>query len=96
VPSLNFLTDETRKTFLYEMSLIGDVLLKITDAIRINYEMVGNLEPALHAHIFPRYKNEPEELKLKPAWFYDWDSSPSFDFERDRPLMEKIKVQLEV
>ena len=47
------MNEVTRKTFFYEMSLVGDALLSVTDAVRINYEMLGNLEPALHAHIFP-------------------------------------------
>lgn len=69
--SLNDLSADQRKTFLYEMSIIGDALLHLTDSIRINYEILGNSEPALHAHIFPRYSTEPVELSGIPAWFYD-------------------------
>jgi len=96
VPNLNMMNSEKRKTFLYEMSVIGDVILEITDAMRINYEMIGNVEPALHAHIFPRYENEPEELRLKPVWFYDWEKAPQFDLERDEPLMLEIADKLAV
>lgn len=95
VPNLNAMAEEQRKTFLYEMSVIGDVVLELTGAARINYEMIGNVEPALHAHIFPRFDNEPEELRLKPVWFYDWENSPRFDAVRDRPLMDKIAQGLD-
>jgi diadenosine tetraphosphate (Ap4A) HIT family hydrolase len=54
VPHLNALPPEARGQFLQDMALLGDVLLEITNAVRINYEMLGNLEPALHAHLFPR------------------------------------------
>jgi len=27
--------------------------------VRINYALFGNLEPALHAHVFPRRADEP-------------------------------------
>lgn len=95
VANLNEMALEQRKTFLLEMSLLGDVILEITGALRINYEMIGNVEPALHAHLFPRYADEPEELRLKPVWFYDWDSAPTFNQERDEPLMQEIADKLQ-
>ena len=69
VPDLNALDHKARKTFLFEMSVIGDAILAVTGAVRINYEMLGNIEPALHAHLFPRRNDEPEALRLKPVWF---------------------------
>jgi len=95
VPHLNAMDAETRKTFLYEMSAIGDVILELTAAVRINYEMLGNIEPALHAHIFPRFDNEPEEFRLKPVWFYDWDDAPAFELSRDREIMQAIAEGLD-
>ena len=95
VADLNQLKTDDRKTFLYEMSIVGDVLLEITPAQRINYEIIGNVEPALHAHIFPRYRDEPEDLRLRPVWFYDWDNAPAFDPEKDSSLMEVISEHLE-
>lgn len=91
VSDLNQLNAEQRKTLLYEMSVVGDALLAITGAVRINYEILGNLEPALHVHILPRYNDEPEALKTKPVWFYDWDAAPQFDADRDYSLMAEIK-----
>lgn len=95
VANLNALEAEARQVFLLEMSIIGDVLLDLTGAIRINYEMIGNVEPALHAHIFPRFDNEPTALKLKPVWFYDWDEAPEFNEERDQELMQAIAAGIE-
>jgi diadenosine tetraphosphate (Ap4A) HIT family hydrolase len=94
VADLNQLQFDERRTFLHEMSVVGDVLLEITQAQRINYEIIGNVEPALHAHIFPRYRDEPEDLRLRPVWFYDWDSAPAFDAGRDTPLMTTIADHL--
>ena len=95
VADLNKLNAEARKTLLYEMSVLGDALLEITGALRVNYEILGNLEPALHVHVFPRFDDEPDELKTKPVWFYDWDTAPAFDPERDAPIMESIKTCLD-
>lgn len=94
VPHLNEMAAEARIQFLHEMSVLGDVLLQITGAARINYEMLGNVEPALHAHLFPRYADEPEQLRLKPVWFYDWEQAPAFDPVKDKPLMLEIARQL--
>ncbi len=96
VPHLNALSAVKRKEFLYEMSVVGDVLLELTNAVRINYEMLGNVEPALHAHIFPRYESEPADLKLKPAWSYDWDSIDKFNLGEQQAFMEKLKAGLDV
>jgi diadenosine tetraphosphate (Ap4A) HIT family hydrolase len=94
VANLNELNEQGRKTFLWEMSVVGDVILEVTGALRINYEMIGNVEPALHAHIFPRYENEPDNLKLKPAWFYDWENARAFDKSQDSELMQSIAAGL--
>ena len=95
VANPNHMNEATRKTFFHEMSLVGNALLSVTEAVRINYEILGNLEPALHAHIFPRYMTEPEELRLKPVWFYDWDAAPSFNLDRDRSIMDAIHDYLQ-
>ena len=42
VTDLNALDRTHRETYLYEMSVLGDALLKTTDAYRINYEILGN------------------------------------------------------
>lgn len=94
VPSLNSLSRDARGVYCEDMSLIGDALLAVTDAYRINYGILGNVEPALHAHVFPRYESEPEERRTAPAWFYDWQSAPAFDPERDKPLMAQIQQYL--
>ena len=46
-------------------------------------------------HIFPRFTDEPEDMRTRPVWFYDWDNAPPFDEERDAPLMSDIKAYLE-
>lgn len=90
VQDLNALDRRRRSEFLYEASVVGDALLEITDAYRINYEILGNAEPALHMHIFPRYAHEPENLRRYPAWFYDWNNAPQFEPGRDQDLMNDI------
>ena len=79
VPALNSLSTDDRSRFLLDMVALGDVLLEVTQARRINYEILGNSEPALHAHLFPRYESEPVEFRSGPIWLYDWSKAPRFD-----------------
>ena len=96
VSSLNELQIEESHLFLRDMRIIGDELLETTDAFRINYQILGNLEPFLHAHICPRYLWEKTELLHGPAAFYDKEKGPKFDLERDRGLMIKIQKAIEL
>jgi diadenosine tetraphosphate (Ap4A) HIT family hydrolase len=90
VPDLNALALEERARFLRDMSLIGDALLEVTGAALINYEILGNTDRALHAHIVPRYSDEPDEQRRRPIWVSDLRNAPKFDLDRDRELMDKI------
>ena len=78
--------------YLYDMTIIGDALLEVTGAYKINYEIMGNLEPALHAQIIPRYLTEPDERRKSPPLFYDkeYRNSIRFDYERDKELMKEL------
>lgn len=94
VPHLNALTGEGRRQFLDDMARVGDVVLEVTGAARINYEMLGNLEPALHAHIFPRFETEVAELRTKPIWFYDWSAAARFDPALHGEILSAIRRRL--
>lgn len=95
VPSLNDLPRGARLRFLEDMARIGDVLLQLTGAARINYEILGNSEPELHAHIFPRYASEAAEHRTRPAWFYDWNSATPFSVAEHGLLRQQLRVALE-
>ena len=95
VSHLNALSPPARTELMEDVTRLGDALLEITGAVRINYEILGNLEPALHVHVFPRFDDEPEHFRTKPVWFYDWEAAPGFDPDRDTPLMDAIRTYLE-
>lgn len=96
VPDLNCLGKKQRARFLVDMSLLGDALLEVTGAFRINYEILGNLEPALHAHVIPRFQTEPPGMRKGPVWHYDnnYRNAVKFNLERDRELMRQIAEAL--
>src|SRR5690242_3389283 len=78
VPNLNALGAHERIAFLTDMSRLGDALLKVTGAVRINYAILGNQEPALHAHVIPRYADEPPALRAAQPGAYAWSRAPVF------------------
>ena len=97
VSSLNDLSAHGRAQFLLDMTAIGDALLATTDAYRINYEILGNSEPALHAHIFPRRMTEPDRYRGGPVFNYpeaERESRP-FDPARDDRLLRSLREFLE-
>jgi len=94
VPHLNAMDMESRQAFLADMTRLGDAVLAVTGAARINYEMLGNLEPALHAHVFPRSNDEDEALRTSPVWFYDWKNAPEFNLQDHKAIMDSIKHEL--
>jgi diadenosine tetraphosphate (Ap4A) HIT family hydrolase len=97
VPSLNDLVPDQRSEFLLDMTAIGDALLATIDAYRVNYEILGNSEPALHAHIFPRRMTEPNQYRFGPVFSYpkaDRESRP-FDPVRDNRLIRLLRDFLE-
>lgn len=94
VPQLNALTDSARAAFLADMAALGDAVLSVTHALRINYAIYGNLDPALHAHVIPRYHDEPEQLRTAQPWAYDWDAAPVFELERHRELRDRLHAAL--
>ena len=97
VPSLNALTEEQRATYCQDMIRIGDAILKVTEAYRINYETWCNLDQNLHSHIVPRYLSEPDDKRVQPACkAYDFSKMSKFDLTKDQKLIEQLREALEL
>ena len=94
VPSLNSLGAKERTQFLMDMTRVGDALLKVSGAMRINYAIFGNVEPALHAHVVPRYLEEPEAMRTAQPWAYDWNAAPPYDRNAMEELAEALRREL--
>ena len=94
VPDLNALTGERRRQFLDDMARLGDAVLAVTGAERINYEILGNVEPALHAHVIPRHASEAPALRRQPVWLHDWAAAEPFAGEAHEALRAAIGAAL--
>jgi diadenosine tetraphosphate (Ap4A) HIT family hydrolase len=94
VPDLNSLIPERRSQFLLDMSRLGDALVRTTAPVRINYAIFGNVEPALHAHVIPRYRTEPAGMQTQHPWAYDWNAASAFDAAEAAPLIKALRAEL--
>jgi len=92
VKDLNALSESGRSQYCLDMVRVGDALLAVMGASRINYETWGNLDPALHTHIVPRYASEPDDKRVLPVCKgYDPKLSRSFDAARDKAFIERVR-----
>jgi len=94
VPQLNAMPADAQARFLADMARLGQAVLVATGAVRINYAMFGNLEPALHAHVLPRFVSEPAELRTAHPWCYDWSAARPFDASVDGALLATLRQRL--
>jgi diadenosine tetraphosphate (Ap4A) HIT family hydrolase len=78
VAHLNILKELERAQFLADMARVGDAVLAATGAVRVNYALFGNAEPALHAHVFPRRADEAPGIRTAQPWALDWQAAPQF------------------
>ncbi|MDH4387380.1 MAG: hypothetical protein QE269_01500 [Fimbriimonas sp.] len=60
------LPEKQRYVFLEDMSLLGEAIDRVTESKRINFAMYGNVDPFLHAHVWPRYEWEVPEFATLP------------------------------
>lgn len=95
VPDLNALSRDARDRFMCDLGLLGEAVRLTTGALRINYAIFGNVEPALHAHVHPRYADEPVAMRTQNPWGYDWSVAPAFAANLHGELRDTIRHQLE-
>jgi diadenosine tetraphosphate (Ap4A) HIT family hydrolase len=51
---------------LDELIAVGKTLERVVEPAKLNYECLGNQEPHVHWHVFPRSAADP--LRLAPVW----------------------------
>jgi diadenosine tetraphosphate (Ap4A) HIT family hydrolase len=96
-PQVNHLTDlpmAERTVFLQDMSLLGEAIMQVCHPLRMNYEILGNYDNYLHAHVFPRYDWEPDERRESPVWLYPGtvrgDPSVAYSEEVHKELRQNL------
>lgn len=96
VPSVNDLDANKRAQFMADFVLLGDAVLAATGGERINYLILCNMAPELHAHVIPRFAREdPDKRRLGPFEAYDFGSAPKCEpDDAHRELFERITIEI--
>lgn len=94
VHDLDDLDDAARADFLADMARAGAAIKRVTGAYRMNYSILGNTDPALHAHLQPRFADEPDDLRRQPLWAI-WNKLPdvAFDVVCDTAFMKRLSAE---
>ena len=88
---------EERARVFSDLVLLGDAILAVTGAERINYLVLCNLVPELHGHCVPRFAAEDPVLRTRgPFEAYDFAAARLADpTGRDAALVERLSTALE-
>ncbi|WP_328956338.1 diadenosine tetraphosphate hydrolase [Kitasatospora purpeofusca] len=78
VQRLSDLPRPRRLAYLEDLDRLGEAVERACRAAdpafrRVNLEILGNTDPMLHAHVWPRYDWEPADLVRLPVWLYPHD-----------------------
>src|SRR5581483_972871 len=80
---LSQLAETERRGYLDEMCILAQAIEQCFRPHKLNYELLGNLVPHLHWHLFPRYLTDAE--RLRPVW-------PALD-RAERDVSERQRLQ---
>jgi diadenosine tetraphosphate (Ap4A) HIT family hydrolase len=86
VAELHELDTDVRDMFLQEMAMVAEAVYQAFKPKKLNYELLGNTEPHLHWHLFPRYVDDP--IPKEPVWVMDKKIRKA---ESARPTSEELK-----
>ncbi|MFD5399228.1 diadenosine tetraphosphate hydrolase [Streptomyces sp. NPDC127097] len=78
VQRLSDLPKSKRLSFLSDMDRLGEAVERTCRRLdpafrRVNLEILGNTDPFLHAHVWPRFDWEPADVVGAPVWLHPRD-----------------------
>lgn len=86
---LHDLPQDRRDLFLREMATAAHAVWNVFRPAKLNYEMLGNLVPHMHWHLFPRYADDPQ--RARPVWFRHDEASKNPQF---RPRPDELNLMI--
>jgi len=78
-----------------EMRLVAEAIAAVVKPWKMNYECLGNGEPHVHWHLFPRY--ETDQMRGGPIWLRpESERKVTLDENDRRALIASIRTQLAI
>jgi diadenosine tetraphosphate (Ap4A) HIT family hydrolase len=65
---LYLMPGDAARALFDEMRLTAEAIAAAVKPWKMNYECLGNSEPHVHWHLFPRQESESDELRRGPIW----------------------------
>jgi len=87
------MNEEDMNNFISDLQLVAKVLHKVTEAIKINYEIHGNSMPHLHCHLFPRYIDD--DYASKAINYREVEPSPYKTKEDFNYFVKRMQEELD-
>ena len=66
VHELHLMSPEEARALFEETVAVGRAIALATQPLKLNYECLGNLEPHVHWHVFPRFR--ADTMRVAPIW----------------------------
>ncbi|MQS07573.1 HIT family protein [Streptomyces alkaliphilus] len=103
VQRLSDLPRAKRLAFLSDMDRLGEAVERVCRRLdpaflRVNLEILGNTDPFLHAHVWPRFAWEPADVVGAPVWLHPrerWSEERSGLGPQHDALREAISEELD-
>jgi diadenosine tetraphosphate (Ap4A) HIT family hydrolase len=97
VTELHFIPKAIRQKHLEELSVVYEAVYNAFNPEKMNCELLGNGDPHVHWHLFPRHADDP--IKNNPVWqlpkeerFNDFTKPSSLELEK---MKETLKSEIE-
>ena len=75
---LYHLPDAESQAYFGDMLRVARAIDRAFSPRKMNYELLGNTVPHLHAHVLPRYADDP-----RPGWPFPWPDEDPPPFPED-------------
>ncbi len=80
-----------RHAFADDLSNAAQAIAQAVGALKINYEILGNVDPHVHCHLIPRRADEPKPKA--PAWLHP-DAQAELDAGKAAAIQQRIAARL--
>ncbi len=84
---------EQARALFDEVRLVAEAIAAVTRPWKLNYECLGNSEPHVHWHLFPRYQSD--ELRRGPIWMRpEAERTVRLEASDQRELIRAIRAEI--
>jgi diadenosine tetraphosphate (Ap4A) HIT family hydrolase len=88
---------DTARLLADEMRLVAEAIATVVKPWKMNYECLGNSEPHVHWHLFPRQASEADELRRGPIWLRpESERKVTLDENDRRALIASLRTQIAI